>query len=94
MTIYLCTSNRCQLTSSLSEGVSNNILQCNLFIILESLEMIAQLWLCSIFFLTIIVPMHWLASNTFNLAHRNWGEKSTGRVIDLIYNAFVAIDSI
>ncbi len=37
--------------------------------IYESLEMIAQLWLCSMFFLTIIVPMRWLASHTFKLAH-------------------------
>ena len=55
--------------------------------------MIAQLRLCSIFFLTIIVPMHWLASNTFKLASHNWGEKSMGRVIDLVYNAFVAIQA-
>ena len=55
--------------------------------------MIAQLRLCSMFFLTIIVPMHWLASNTFKLAHRNWGEKLMGRVIDLIYDAFTAIQS-
>ena len=53
--------------------------------------MIAQLRLCSIFFLTIIVPMRWLASNTFKLSHRQWGEKSMGRVIDLVYDAFVAI---
>ena len=89
----MCTSNRYQLTSRLSGGVFENILQRNLFIILESSEMIAQLRLCSIFFLTIIVPMRWLASNTFKLAHRNWGEKSMGRVIDLIYDAFVAIQS-
>jgi hypothetical protein len=55
--------------------------------------MIAQLRLCSIFFLTIIVPMHWLASNTFKLASHNWGEKSMGRVIDLVYDAFVAIQA-
>ena len=72
-------------------GVSKNILQRNLFIIFESSKMIAQLWLCSIFFLTIIVPMRWLAANTFKFCHCNWGEKSMGRVIDLIYNAFVAI---
>jgi len=37
--------------------------------------------------------MHWLASNTFKLAHHNWGEKSIVRVIDLIYDAFIAIQS-
>jgi hypothetical protein len=81
------------LNERLCAGVSENILQRNLFIILESSEMIAQLRLCSIFYLTIIVPMRWLASNTFKLAHRNWGEKSMGRVIDLVYDAFVAIQA-
>ena len=37
--------------------------------------------------------MHWLASNTFKLAHHNWGEKLVGQVIDLIYVAFVAIQA-
>jgi len=55
--------------------------------------MIAQLRICSIFFLTIIVPMRWLASNTFKLSHHKWGEKSMGRVIDLVYDAFVAIQA-
>jgi len=79
----LYTSNKYQLTSCLSEGVSENILQRKLFIIIESSEMIAQLRLCSIFFLTIIVPMCWLASNTFKLAHCNWGEKSMGIFAEL-----------
>ena len=35
--------------------------------------------------------MRWLASNAFKLAHQNWGEKSMGRVIDLVYDAFVEI---
>ncbi len=90
----ICTSNAYQLTSRFSAGVSKNILQHNLFIILESSsKMIAQLRLCSIFFLTLIVPMRWLASNTFKLGHHNWGEKSMGRVIDLVYDAFVAIQA-
>ncbi len=90
LTLYMiCSSNARRLTLLFSKGVSENILQRNLFIILESSEMIAQLRLCSIFFLTIIVPMHWLASNTFKLSHRQWREKSMGRVIDLVYDEFV-----
>ncbi len=75
------TSNAFKLTSFFFQGVSENILQRNFFIILESSEMIAQLRLGSIFFLTIIVQMRWLASNTFKLASHNWGEKSIGRVM-------------
>ena len=37
--------------------------------------------------------MRWLASNTFKLASPNWGEKSMGRVIDLVYDACVAIQA-
>lgn len=55
--------------------------------------MTAQLRLCSIFFLTIIVPMHWMASNTFKLASHNWGEKSMGRAINLVYDSFVSIQA-
>ncbi len=79
----------CSQTYSHKNSPFENILQCNLFIILESLEMIAQLRICSILFPTVIVPMQWLASNTFKLAHRGWGEKSMGRVPDLLYTALV-----
>jgi len=37
--------------------------------------------------------MHWLASNTFKLSHRQWREKSMGRVIDLVYDEFVNIQA-
>jgi hypothetical protein len=37
--------------------------------------------------------MHWLASNTFKLSHRQWGENSMGQVIDLVYDAFVNIQA-
>jgi hypothetical protein len=37
--------------------------------------------------------MQWLASNMFKLAHRGWGEKSMGRVTDLLYTALVLIQS-
>ena len=37
--------------------------------------------------------MQWLASNTFKLAHRDWGENSMGRVKGLLYIALVSIQS-
>ena len=49
---------------------TENILLTNLFIILESVEMIAQLRIGSIFFMAIIVPARWLAANTHKLSHR------------------------
>ncbi len=62
-------------------------------IILELSEMIAQLRICSIIFLTIIVFMQRPASNTFKLAHRGWGEKLMGKVTDLLYTTLVLIQS-
>jgi hypothetical protein len=37
--------------------------------------------------------MRWLASNTFKFGHHNWGEKSMGRVVGLVFIAFVAIQA-
>ena len=72
---------------------SENILQQSLFIVLSSMETIAQLRIASILYLSVIIPMRWLAGNTHKLAHRNWGEKSMGRALDLIYHAFVKIQA-
>ncbi len=72
---------------------SDNALQHCLFITLSSMEVIAQLRVASILFLSVIVPMHWLAGNTHKLAHRNWGERYMGCAIDLLHSAFVKIQS-
>ena len=72
---------------------SANALQHCLFITLSSMEVIAKLRVASILFLSVIVPMRWLAGNTHKLAHRNWGERSMGCAIDLLHSAFVKIQS-
>jgi hypothetical protein len=89
----MCSKHILTKINHLFTGVSKNIFQHNFFIILESLEMIAQLCICSILFLTVIVPMHWLASNAFKFAHRGWGEKLMGQVTDLPFTALVSIQS-
>ncbi len=55
------------------------------------MEVIAQLRIASIMFLSVVVPMRWLAGNTHKLGHRDWGEWSMGRAIDLLHSAFVKI---
>ena len=35
--------------------------------------------------------MRWLAGKTHELAHRNWGERSMGKAIDLLYSTFTLI---
>ncbi len=55
--------------------------------------MIAQLHIASIVFMAVVVPMHWLAGKTHELAHCNWSERSMGRAVDQMYNAFVQVES-
>ncbi len=68
-----------------------NILQHCLFYSLGSMEVIAVLRIASIMYLSVIVPMRWLAGNTHKLAHRKWGERSMGKVIDMLHSAFIKI---
>jgi hypothetical protein len=65
-----------------------NKLLRSLYLILSSMEYIAQLHVASILFLVVVVPMRWLAGKTHELAHRGWGERSMGRAIDLLHVAF------
>ena len=54
---------------------SENLLQRSLFIVLGSMEVIAQLRLASILHLAVVWPLRWLAGNTHKLAHCQWGER-------------------
>ena len=81
------------LHEELCSNTKENILQTNMFIILRSTEMIAQLRIASIVFMAVVVPMRWLAGKTHELAHCNWSERSMGRAVDLMYNAFVQVES-
>ena len=47
---------------------SDNLLQRLLFIVLGSMEMIAQLWVASILHLAVVLPMRWLAGNSHKLS--------------------------
>ena len=69
----------------LSLPKNDSIMQRALFIILRSVQMIAQLRVGSIFFLSIIVPMRWLSANTHLMEHRKWGEKNMACAIDCVY---------
>ena len=72
------------LHKELCSSTNKNILQTNMFIVLPSTEMIAQLRIASIVFMAVVVPMRWLAGKTHKLAHRNWSERSMGRAVDLM----------
>jgi hypothetical protein len=77
------------LHEKLCANPKENLLQTNMFIILQATKMIAQLHTASIIFIAIVVPMRWLAGKTHKLAHCNWLERSICRVVDLMYNVFV-----
>ena len=64
---------------------SDSIMQRSLYIILRSTEMIAQLRIGAIFFLSIIVPLRWLSAKTHLLEHRKWGEKHMASAFDCVY---------
>ena len=64
---------------------NDSIMQRALFIILRSVQMIAQLRVGSIFVLSILVPMRWLSANTHILEHRKWGEKNMACAINCVY---------
>ncbi len=70
---------------------SDNLLQCSLFIVLGSMEIIAQLRVASILHLAVVIPMRWLAGNTHKLSEYGWGEHSMGRAITLLHDAFVEV---
>jgi hypothetical protein len=55
----------------------------------------AQLQIASIVFIAIVVPMpmRWLAGTTHMLGHRNWFGRSMGQAVELIYDAFVEVES-
>ena len=72
---------------------SDSILQPNLFITLSCVEVISELRVASIFFVAFIFPMHCLAGKTRELSHKDWGERSMPRALDLMYNTFIEIQA-
>ena len=66
---------------------ASKILPEILFTVMPSLEMIANSRFFSILHISICLPFCWLTGHTHKLAHRNWGPRSLGRAIDLIYHA-------
>jgi len=64
----------------------DNVLQRNLFVVLSSLDidMAAQARLLAIMYLSIILPLRWLAGNTHKLASFHWGARSMGRALDVL----------
>ena len=80
------------LHKMLCSNKNENILQTNLFIVMECVEIIAEVRLASIFFIAVIVPWRWLAGKCHELGHRDWGEKDMSIICDLVYDAFALIE--
>ena len=69
----------------------DNILLRNLIVIMTSVEMIAVSRLFSIMYISIILPMRWLAGKTPELAEYNWGPVSMGRALDTLHKTMKEI---
>ena len=80
------------LHKTLCSNKKENILQTALFIVLECVEMIAQVRVASIFFISVIVPWRWLAGKCHELGHNDWGEKDMSIICDLVFDAFALIE--
>ena len=72
-----------------------NILQNNLFIILTSMEMIAQFRVFAILHFCICMPMRWLVGNTHLLGSQgyHWSYRSMGKAIDALHEAMLVVQS-
>ncbi len=74
-------------------AVKDNLLQTSLYITLRSVEMVTLLQILSILLIAVCMPVRWLARNTENLAHYNFGAVSMGRTVDMLEDAFIKISS-
>ena len=70
---------------------ASNILQENLFTVLTSSEMIACTRFFAILHIAICLPFRWLTGNTHKLAVYQWGARSMGRAVDMLYDACQSI---
>ena len=64
---------------------NDNYTKHALLILLECTETIAQLHVGAIFSLSVIVPLHWLSSETHLLEHWKWGERHMASAFDCVY---------
>ncbi len=75
----------------LSCGTGDGILMKNLFVILQSVEMIALFCVLSILHIAICIPTRWFAGKTPELAEFRFGVQDMGRRVDLMEEAFEKI---
>ena len=61
----------------------DNILMRNLFVILRCKEIVALSHLLTIIFLSVCIPLRWLAAKTVDLAEYQWGAVNMGLVLDV-----------
>ena len=60
----------------------------NLFIIFQSVEMIALFRVLAILHVAICIPTRWLADKTQELAKFQFGVRDMGRIVDLMEDSF------
>ena len=71
--------------------VTENLLQKNLLVILQSVEMTSVLRVHAIMHIAIGISIWWLNANTHKLGEYNWGMFLIVRVVDTLYDACIEI---
>ena len=72
----------------LSSGSRDSILMKNLFIILQSVEIIALFQVLAILHVAICIPTRWLVAKTQELVEFQFGVQDMGQSVDLMEGAF------
>ena len=69
----------------------SNILEENLFMLLSSVHIVALFRSFTMCFISVVLPVRWLAGKTHELSDCNWGVRSMGRVIDMLETKMMEI---
>jgi hypothetical protein len=72
-------------------GKKDHVIQRSIFVVLSSLEMVAQAQLLAIMYLSIILPLQWLAGNTHLLLSYGWGARSMGHALEVLQEKVMLI---
>ena len=72
-------------------GKTESILEKNLFILLQSVEVVAMLRVLSILHIAVCMPLRWLSGNCQDLAEHDFGVADMAWTVDLMEKAFTRV---
>ena len=57
----------------------------------SAMEVLAQIRVAAIIHVAVSIPMRWLAGKSHTPAHNGWGEKSMGKALHILHDAFTQV---